>query len=179
MSRRTRDRIEGMRLRITEVWGKIYYNPMSTTEFFKEIAVNYDNVSDRQMVYGDLRTLQKEAEEVFEAIEEEDDEKKFRQWMDYCWLHKLPYIFLEDGIAFTPRTFKEWQEKLSLIGKKKLYGTLKSISRLARKKMDLVFYLTDEEGDPLEHHVPILELLTRHSHTLELLEDKEEESEEN
>ncbi|MDH3324249.1 MAG: hypothetical protein OEL89_01270 [Candidatus Peregrinibacteria bacterium] len=151
---------------------------MATVDFFKEIGVNYNNVSDRQMIYNDIRSLQKEAEEIFEAIEETDNEEKFKQWMNYCWLKKIPYIFLENGTAFTPRTFEEWQEKLSIIGKKKLYGVLKAINRLGRKNMDLVFYLTDEDGDPIKQQVPILELLVRHASTLNLLGDNEESEKE-
>lgn len=170
MSRRTRDRIIALRGKITEIWGKIYYNPMSTIEFFEKIDLNYNNLNHRNIVYHDIKNLQKEAEEVFESIMEEDNGKRFKMWMDYCWLHKIPYIILTDGIASTPKDYGDWQRKLSMIGVKKLKGLAKALLRLGKKNMELSYYIQDLDGKELEHQASIQELVSRHKHTLKLLE---------
>lgn len=137
--KRTAVEINVIKNKITELWGKIYYNPITTKEFFEKLGKDYYNISERENIYRYNRECQMKAEDLWEQFEiiEGDKEVIFKKWMDHCWLNKIPYIILEDGIASTPKNYFMWQKILNKICLKKIFGTRKAMVRMASKDMEL------------------------------------------
>lgn len=170
----TSDRLDTLRNKLCDLWGKILMKPIPTQEVFEKLGFIYTNTSDREKLYRYNRQWQEEAEAEWEKFEiiSGDKEVIFKKWLDYCYLNKIPYVLFVDKIALSPRTYKEWERILSLTCVRKLYGTRKALLRMGVKSMELRYNITDIHGNQIEYQVSTTKLLSRHDKTLKLIENK-------
>lgn len=161
MSKKSSERIEAVKRGLCDLWGRILIKPMLTKEVYQELGYDYSNVNDQEKIYRYNRQLQKEAEIVFDSMIEEDKEKRYKQWLDYCYLNKMPYILFDAGFAVSPDTYAEWQTILERICIRELFGLETSLKRMLNKDMEI-------------RGIPLKKLLPSYTKILDLIPDEDE-----
>lgn len=164
MPKKSAVRIEAVKRKLCDLWGRILIKPISTEEIFKELGYDYSKVNDRERIYRYNSQLQKEAEVEWDkfVIQNGDKEVIYKKWLDYCYLNKIPYILFDSGFAISPKTYKEWQKILEKICIRQLFGLESSMRRMINKDMEI-------------RGLPLKILLPSYTKFLKLIPDKEEE----
>jgi len=155
----TKKRNLELQTKLNSIWSEILMNPIETHELFKRLGYDYSLINHRTTIYNFISNLQKTAEEVWDKIIEKDKHEKFRLWMDYCYLHKIPYIILNNGIAQSPKTYDKWQTLLQKICTRQLSGLRTSMIRMTKKNMKI-------------NGLPVIDLLPIYKDFTDLIPEK-------
>ena len=163
--KKTTVRIEAIKSKLCELWGRILIKPMPTEEIFKELGYDYGKVKDRETIYRYNSYCQEEAEAEWDkfSIVEGDKEIVYKTWLEHCYLNKIPYIIFDSGFARSPKTYQEWQKILERTCIKGIFGVRTSMERMLAKDMEI-------------RTIPLKELLLEYDEFIKLLPENIEDS---
>ena len=163
--KKTAVRIEAIKSKLCELWGRILIKPMPTEEVFKELGYDYDKVKDRETIYRYNSYCQEEAEAEWDKFDIIGGDKEiiYKKWLDYCYLNKTPYILFDGGFAISPKSYQEWEKILERTCIRKIFGVRTSMERMLVKDMEI-------------RTIPLKELLLEYDEFIKLLPEKIEDS---
>ena len=162
--KKTTVRIEAIKNKLCELWGRILINPMTTEEVFKELGYDYNKVKDRETIYRYNSYCQEEAEVEWDKFSIVDGDKEiiYKKWLDHCYLNKIPYILFDGGFALSPKSYQEWQKILERTCIREIFGVRTSMERMLGKDMEI-------------REVPLKILLLKYDEFTKLLPEKIDE----